>query len=165
MTALLALIPSKDWLYIGLIVALGVIGLHYHHKLIAEGIADQKVADDKATAALTIETSKQTAELKAKATMAEQAYDKEHQAIANQPPISPVRLCLNSHGSSPVVPKAGAIVAGTQSASAPAVGIQQVPQGSDSVGPVAGPDISGLLSILVGKADTVSAELREYQLR
>lgn len=166
MPALLALIPTKDWLYGGLIVLLIVFGIHEHHKILAEGIAEQKAADDKATAVLVANTTKQTAELQAKATMAEQAYDKEHQAILNQPPVQSVRLCLNAHPSNSVVPKTGGQVDGNQGIGATPVGVQQVPAGNSSGGSGAvGPDIAGLLNLLGARADEVSAELREDQSR
>ena len=50
MSALLALIPTKDWVYGILIIGLILLGLHEKTKFIAEGIAEQKAADDKATA-------------------------------------------------------------------------------------------------------------------
>lgn len=162
----LSLIPTKDWIYGSLIILLIILGLHYHHKVLAEGIAEQKAADDKATAVLTAQTAKQTAELQARATMAEQAYDKEHQAILDQPPVQPVRLCLNSHNSGPVVSKAGATNQGNATAGASTAGVQSVPSGDSSGGTgTAGPDISDLLNLLAQRADDTSAELREFQSR
>jgi hypothetical protein len=94
--------------------------------------------------------------------MAEQAYDKEHLAIANQPALEPVRLCLDSHARRVVLSAAGAPIAGNESASAATPGVQPVPSGDTSV---AGPDIGPLLRALAGRADQVSATLREYQAR
>src|ERR1700677_4174846 len=153
MPALLALIPTKDWLYGGLIVLLIVFGLHEHHKILAEGIAEQKAADDKASAVLVATTAKQTAELQAKATMAEQAYDKEVQSVANQPPVGAVRLCLDSHRSGGVVSKAGAAQSGASAASTAAGNIQSVPSGDTGGGERdEGVDIGPLLAALAGAA-------------
>lgn len=165
MPALLAMIPVKDWLYGGLIVLLIVCGIHVHHKLIAEGIAEQKAADDKAVAALTQQTAKQTAELQAKATMAEQAYAKELQSLNDQPSLQPVRLCLDSHSRGPVLSKGGAQVGGNQAAGASPGDVLSMPAGDSGGGDGAGPDISSLLGLLASRADELSAELREDQAR
>ena len=165
MPALLALIPTKDWLYGGLIVLLIVLGIHEHHKILAEGIAEQKAADDKATAVLVAASAKQTAELQAKATMAEQAYDKEVNSLTSLP-VPSVRLCIYPHAGSGVLSQAGTLKPGAQSTGAPAGNIQSVPSGNTgSGGGAAGPDIGGMLSILSLRADEVSAALREFQSR
>ena len=165
MSALFALIPIKDWLYGGAITLLIIFGLHYHHKVLAEGIAEQKAADDKASAALIQQTAKQTAELQAKATMAEQAYDKEHQAILDQPSLPTVRLCGNTHPGSSGMRQTSAPNPGVAAAGTPSGDLQPMPAGSDSVGPEQNPDISDLLSLLAQRADDISAQLREIQAR
>jgi hypothetical protein len=166
MPALLALIPSRDWFYGLAIIALIALGLHYHHKILAEGIAEQKAADDKASAVLVANTAKQTAELQARATMAEQAYDKEVQSVANQPSVGAVRLCLDSHRSGTVVSKTGAVVAGTQSAGTAAGNIQSMSAGDSSGGARdAGVDIGPLLAALAAAADREVAIDREFQSR
>lgn len=165
MGALLALIPSRDWLWAAALVALGLLGLHVHHKLLAEGIAEQQVADNKEKATLVAQTAKQTAELQAKATMAEQAYDKEHQAILDQPSLPAVRLCGNSHPRGTVVPAGSTAQQGNAAAGAAPGDLQSVSPGSNSVGDEQNPDISDLLSLLAQHADDLSAELREYQDR
>jgi hypothetical protein len=159
MTALLALIPGKDWLYGALIVGLIVFGLHEKAKFIAEGIAEQKAADDKATAVLVANTAKQTADLQARATMAEQAYDKEVNSLANLPAPS-VRLCVYPHPSGSLVSQTGTAQPGTQSAGSAAGGVQQMPPGNSG-----GRDIGGLLDLLAQRADDTNASLREFQSR
>jgi hypothetical protein len=165
MTALLGLLPLKDWVYSIIIVALIAFGVYEKHHLIAEGqqheLAALKLSSDK----LQKQTAKQTAELQARATMAEQAYDKEHQAILNQPSLPAVRLCGNAHRSSSIVSATGATQQGNAAASASSGDLQSVPAGSDSVGTEQNPDISSLLSLLAQRADDYSAELREYQAR
>ena len=165
MPALLALIPTKDWLYGGLIILLIVFGIHEHHKILAEGIAEQKAADDKATAVLVAASAKQTAELQAKATMAEQAYDKEVNSLTSLP-VPSVWLCVYPHAGSCVVSQAGAIKSGAQSAGTAAGNIQSVPSGNPGSGSgAAGPDIGGMLSALARAADRSDAALREFQSR
>ena len=165
MTALLALIPKKDLLYGGLIIILILLGFHIHNKLIAEGIAKQKAADDAAMAVLVANTTKQTAELQAKATMAEQAYDKEINTVDTLPAPS-VRLCVYPHASGSVVSQTGAAQPGAKSASASSGIVQSVPSGDPgSGGGVAGPDIGAMLSALSRAADRESAVVREFQTR
>ena len=165
MPALLTLISTKDWLYGGLIVLLIVLGIHEHHKILAEGIAEQKAADDKATAVLVAASAKQTAELQAKATMAEQAYDKEVNSLTSLP-VPSVRLCIYPHAGSGVVSQAGALKSGAQGAGAAAGNIQSVPSGNPGSGSgAAGPDIGQLLSALSAAADRESAVVREFQSR
>ena len=165
MPALLALIPTKDWLYGGLIILLIVFGIHEHHKILAEGIAEQKAADDKATAVLVAASAKQTAELQAKATMAEQAYDKEVNSLTSLP-VPSVRLCVYPHASGSVVSQTGAAQPGAKSASASSGIVQSVPSGDPgSGGGVAGPDIGAMLSALSRAADRESAVVREFQTR
>lgn len=165
MPALLALIPTKDKVYALLILGLIIFGFHLHHKILAEGIAEQKAADDKQTATLVAQTAKQTAELQAKATMAEQAYDKEHQAILDQPPLQSVRLCGNPHPRSTVVSTGSTAKQGNETAGTGTGDLQSVSQGDSGMGETAGPDISDLLSLLAQRADDYSAELREFQDR
>jgi len=168
MPALLAMVPLKDWLYCGLIVAILAGGLWYHHKLIDEGIADQRRADDIASATIMAKTAKETADLQARAMTAEQAYDKEradNQNYSDTHPVAPVRLCLSplAHGS--VVPQTGAAQSGNASAGSGSANVSNLSSGDNNNGPGSGPDISALLGLLAVKADDVSATLREYQTR
>jgi len=169
MTALLALIPTKDWLYCGAIVAILAGGVWYHHKVFDEGIANQIAVDARASKELKADTAKKTAELQVRATTAEQAYDKEHadnQNYRDSHPIEPIRLCLSATASYTLVPTSGAAHAGNESASAAAQNVHDLPSGNSSSGTgTAGPDISTLLGLLAAKGDDVSAELREFQNR
>ncbi len=165
MTALLALIPTKDKVWGVIIIALAIAGFHVHNKLIAEGIAKQKAADDAAMAVLVAHTTEQTAELQTKATMAEQAYDKEVNSVDTLPAPS-VRLCVYPHASGSVVSQTGAAQPGAKSASASSGIVQSVSSGDPgSGGGVAGPDIGAMLSALSRAADRESAVVREFQAR
>ena len=139
-------------------VLLGAFGVYTFHER-AVGKTDELAALQKSTEKLKQDTAKQTAELQAKATMAEQAYAKEQLLIANLPPVQPVRLCVNA-GRGAIMPAAGAAKPGGETASAAASGIQPMPAGD-----TAGPDIGPLLSQLAARADEVSAALRELQSR
>jgi len=165
MPALLALIPTKDWLWAGAVVLLIVFGLHEHHKILAEGIAEQKAADAQAAVILEKQTADKTAELQARATMAEQAYDKEVNSLSSVP-VPVVRLCVYPHSSGPVVSQAGGAQSGAQGASATAGNVQSVPSGNSGSGSgAAGRDIGPLLGALARAADRSDAALREYQSR
>src|SRR5271170_7102522 len=129
-------------------ILLGAFGIYTFH--------ERAIGKTAELTALKASSDKLTAELKAKASMAEQAYDKEHAANVNLPAVQPVRLCLNANsGPSPSAKKPG-----NASASALAASVQPVPSGN-----TAGPDIGPILSALAAKADEVSATLREYQAR
>src|SRR5271166_2882216 len=154
MGALLALIPSKDWFYGALIIALIALLVYELH----EGKVHELAALQASSAKLLQQTAAQTAELKARATMAEQAYDKEHNLLLNQPPLS-VRMCDHANSGS-VVPKAGTVKPGDAATGTSAGPIQPVPSGDSG-----GRDIGGLLSALAASADQVSATLREFQSR
>lgn len=156
MSALLALIPSRDWFYGALIVALGIALVYERH----EGKVHELAAIQASSQKLIAQTAAQTAELKAKATMAEQAYDKEVNSLGNVPPIN-VRVCRYA-GSGTVLSASGAGQSGATSTGAGTGSLQQVPAGDPSS---AGPDIGGMLSALAASADQVSATLREFQSR
>jgi hypothetical protein len=158
MGALLALVPSRDWFYGALIVALGALLIYERHV----GEVHELAAIQASSAKLVAQTAVQTAELKAKATMAEQAYDKEANSLANvaAQPAPVVRLC--QYGSHPIVPATGGAQPGNATPGAAAPSVQQVPPGNPSS---AGPDIGGMLVALGEAADRISAELREYQAR
>ena len=164
MGALLALIPGKDLVYGALIVTLIAFGAYERHHLIAEGQQHELAALKLSSDRLQKKTDQQTAELQAKATMAERAYDKEHALVANQP-IDSVRLCLSANRSR-VVSQAGTLKSGAQSAGAAAGNIQSMPSGDSGSGPgVSGPDVGQLLSALSAAADRESAVVREFQNR
>jgi len=160
MGALLALIPGKDLAYGAIIVALlaafGAYTIHERHIGAAHETAALKASSDK----LIAQTAKQTADLQARANMAEQAYEKEHLLVVNQP-VPVVRVCHNANSGS-VVSNAGPAKPGNEGAGPAAGSVQPMPSGDSSV---AGPDIGGMLSALAQRADEISATLREFQTR
>lgn len=158
-----ATLEAKVLLSITLVVILvSGFGVYTYHER-ALGKAAELTALKASSDKLQADTAKQTAELKARATMAEQAYDKERLSIANQPPSPAVRLCLDAN-SRPFVPSRASKVARNALESTSTAGVQPVPAGDSSSGQGrAGPDISKLLSALAARADQVSATLREFQ--
>ena len=160
MGALLALIPSKDLVYCAILLAViagfGAYTIHERHIGAAHETAALKASSDK----LIAQTAKQTADLQARANMAEQAYEKEQLLTVNQP-VPVVRVCHNANSGS-VVSNAGPAKPGNEGAGPAAGSVQPMPSGDSSV---AGPDIGGMLSALAQRADEISATLREFQTR
>lgn len=161
-------IPLKDIIYGTLIVALIMGGLWYHHKLIEEGIAQQQAQDASASAELALKTAEETAALQARAVQAEQSFDKErndNQTFRDSHPLDPVRLCLPTTASRIIVSQGGAAHPGNAGTGTAPADVPKVPAGDSSGGGGAGRDISDLLGLLASRADSVSAELREFQGR
>lgn len=160
-------IPIKDFIYLGLILAVIAGGAWYHHKLIAEGVAKQQAIDSAASAKLIAKTAEQTAELQARASQAEQAFDKErndNQNYRDSHPIEPVRLCLSTV-SRIIVSQGEQRHPGNAGAGASTPDVSKMPAGDSSGGGRPGPDIANLLDLLASRADSVSAVLREFQAR
>jgi len=163
MGAILSMIPGKDIVYgaiiLALLVAFGAYTIHERNM----GAAHEVAALAASSVKLQADTAKQTAELKARAVMAEQAYDKEHLLVVNQP-IDSVRLCLNSNRGK-ILPATGTVVAGNAAPGAGPGSVLQVPAGDSGSGQRLGPDIGPMLDALAAAADNVSATLREFQTR
>ena len=152
------------------VVAAGAVGAFwiYHHHVFVEGIHAQQVADQRASAKVVAEARAETKAAQAAADAAHAAYLQEmsHEALtAARHPLPAVRLCLDAYAGGPGVPEAGAAHPGNAGPGAPAGRVSQVPGANRPVRPRTGPDIAGLLELLAGRADQVSAVLREYQAR
>lgn len=168
-TELLGWTKLPQWALELLVIAAVAGGIFYwQHHLIEKGINEQKAADAAASKKIEEDTAKQTAELKARATTAEQAYDKEHadnQNYRDSHPIGPVRLCANN-ASRPIVPAGGSVNPRNEGTGSATANVPEVPGRDNRSGAAeAGPDISGLLGLLAAKADDVSGRLREFQKR
>ena len=140
----------------------------YHHHVYVEGIHAQQVADQRASAKLVAKARAETKAAQAQANAAHDAYLQEasHEAIAAaRHPLPAVRLCLNAHRGGFSLPEAGPAHAGNAGASTTTGGVPALPGANHPVRARRGPDISGLLELLAGRADQVSAVLREYQAR
>ena len=140
----------------------------YHHHVYVEGIHAQQVADQRASAKVVAQARAKTKAAQAAADAAHTAYLQEmsHEALtAARHPLPAVRLCLDAYAGGPGAPEAGAAHPGNAGPSAAAGRVSQVPGANRPVRPRTGPDIAGLLELLAGRADQVSAVLREYQAR
>ena len=152
------------------VVAAGAVGAFwiYHHHVYVEGIHAQQVADQKASAKAIAKARAETKAAEATAQAAHDAYLNEvahEQVLAARHPLPAVRLCLNAYPGGSGVPEAGSPYAGNAGASTGTRGVPQMPGADHPVRARRGPDISGLLELLAGRADQVSAVLREYQAR
>lgn len=168
--ALLAKLGIQQWVFELIVLVIVAGGIWYwQHERYEAGIAAQIAIDAAERAQLIKDNDKKTADLQAKATMAEQTYDKEHQSTVdygNDNPLQPIRLCLTTPKGGSHLPSSGSKNPGNVSTSTPATNLQPMPSGNSSSGPrAAGPDVSELLDLLAGKADDVSGVLREYQNR
>jgi hypothetical protein len=127
------------------------------------GSAAVRLEDAKALAVATAKAEAKTAALnlqlqdaideKAKSDAALAAY-----AAAN--PLEPVRLCLAPRST---VPGSQAVASHADSTASAPGDVQQVPSGDSGIRAGAGPDISGLLSVLADKADQLSDQTRGLQ--
>ena len=151
------------------LAALGGGIWYWQHHLIAEGIDQQKAADDAVSKPLIQQAKAETAELRVKATIAEQTHAKEISSLQNlidSHPNGAVQLCLDTHGSGSSVRASSAANSGASSTGTPAAGIQPMPDGNPPSGEGrAGPNIEPMLTALGAAADRVSAALREFQSR
>lgn len=159
-----------QWALELIVIAIVAGGIWYwQHSLIEKGVIEQRIADAAASNKLNADTAKQTANLQARATLAEQAYDKErqdHQVYLDSHPLQPVRLCISTAVGRALVSAASAPHSGNEGTGAAAPTLHDLPSGNSSGGAsAAGPDISPMLELLAGAADKVSAELREFQKR
>ena len=160
---------ATELIAVGAIAAAAVGGFWiYHHHVYVEGIHAQQVADQRASAKLVAKARAETKAAQAQANAAHDAYLQEvanEQVLAARHPLPAVRLCLNAHRGGFSLPEAGTAHPGNAGASAAAGGVPALPGANHRVRPRRGPDISGLLELLAGRADQVSAVLREYQAR
>lgn len=140
--------------------------LWYHHHVYETGVAAVRQQDAVALAAARATAEAETTKLTQQAEEAAHAHDQELsdlRAYRDSHPVQPVRLCFNANHSEPRVPAAAGSDASHGAAGARAADVQPVPAGDSGIRPGSGPDISGLLEALAGRADQVSAQLREYQ--
>jgi hypothetical protein len=152
---LLSLIPGRIWLEIaGAAILLGAFGWYTAH--------ERGIGKAHEVAVLAAQAAAQTKAAQAQADAAEHSHDSELTALAayrDAHPDSAVQLC-NAATSVPAAHSAGS---GNSTAGTTAGNVQSVPAGDSGVRPGAGPDIGGLLDLLAGRADEVSAQLRVYQ--
>jgi hypothetical protein len=164
-TAALESITSRKWLVELIVVVLvaGAVWWFCEH-LIHVGVQKQKDADAKAYAQLLIDKAKEEGRLQALADQAEHAHDEELTQLRTYRNSQPLHgsLRINCPAS---LPSAAGAHNGDDEARSAAAAIQSLPARSAGSSGPGSADVLHLLDILAGRADTVSATLREYQLR
>jgi hypothetical protein len=165
-TAALDFVSSRKWLVELIVLALvaGAVWWLCEH-LIAVGVQRQKDADAKAYAQLVIDNAKKEAVLQAKADQAEAGYEAEHSALESYRASQPLHggLCIDKGNRG--VPAAAGPHAGNEATGAGLATVQPLPTGDSAAIGQSDTDIRHMLDILAGRADQVSATLREYQFR
>ena len=160
MTALYARII----MYAALVLAIFTGGIALEHRLAAVRLQAVELKYSTELNQAQAKAAAETAELAAKASVAEINYEHEHDSLidyVNANPVGVVRLCNNPPAAS--VPKGTAAKSGTASAAPSPGAVQPVPSGDSGVRPVPGPDIGQLLNVLADRADEISAKARESQ--
>ena len=151
---MISLLLNKYVLGAVLVAALlaGCAFAYWHHGNVryTAGIAAQQAADAKSLVAYTKATE-------ARYTQATETYSAEIDHLRLHPIALPVtRLCLDV----PSSPVPGQIAGGPVSPGTPTADIQHLPAADHPIRPVPGPPIQDLLSLLAGRADDTSAQLR-----
>lgn len=167
-TAALDFIHGRKWIVeaIALAAIMGLVAW-WHHATFEAGIKHQKAEDDEATASLVHAAEVQTDFYKARAERAEGAHAQETIDNDRYRAANPLHggLCQPAYGWQGHLPDVTATHAGNAGASPGPAAIQPVPAGDTESGGRANPDIRHLLDLLAGRADEVSATLREFQAR
>jgi hypothetical protein len=130
---------------------------------VQHGASSVRLEDAKAVAKATAKANAETAKLNDQLQGALNAKAQSDAALAAYNaanPLEPVRLCL---APARALPGAQTAARGANS-TAPAAGdVQPLPSGDSGLRTGAGPDVSGLLSVLAGKADALSDQTRALQ--
>jgi hypothetical protein len=164
-TAALDAITSRKWLMELIVAALVALAVWWFcEHLISVGVQKQKDADAKAYAQLVIAKAKEEGRLQALADKAEHAHDEELTQLRTYRDSQPLHGSLRIHCPASVS-SAASTDRGDDEARSAAAAIQSLPAGSTGASGPGSADVLHLLDILAGRADTVSATLREYQLR
>lgn len=162
MLAFLRLVPLKDWLYAGIIALLLIaFGAYTKHER-SVGAARILSADAAALVRATEKTAAESQRLKEIADTAEHTHDQEIADLRLYRATHPVHVgvCHAAGNNQPSVPSTAPPNDGNASPSPSSGDVLPVPAGDSGE-----QDIGGLLDVLAGKADAVSAQLREYQSR
>lgn len=164
------MIPIPRRLLLELVGAAALIGVlwWWHHATYEKGIARQRAEDQVEIDRLTRAAEKETARLQGVADAAEKARHDEHDALTAYRLAQPLHgsLCQPSpdHGRR-YLPDASTAHRGNEAASAPAADLQPVPARDPEPSGSRDADVRHLLDVLAGRADEVSATLREFQAR
>jgi hypothetical protein len=157
---MLGLIPWRLWAYGAAVGAIIGTAIWWHHTTYQAGYKAATAKYEQLYQAAKDQADAETARLRENAHNAEVAHAQEISDLRAYRLAHPVvvRLCGKPSGGG--VPQAGTAVAGNDGTGTASGDVLEVPAGDSG-----GRDIGGMLDLLAGKADAVSAELREYQAR
>lgn len=162
----LEFIHARKWLVELILVAVVVAGLWWFcHHLIQVGVQRQRDDDARELVKLQHDADVESGRLQGIADAAHKAQEQEHADNLDYRRTHPLHggLCLNQGRSH--LPEAGATDASHAGTGTAAGDLLALPAGDPQLGGHGEPDIRHLLDVLNGKADDVSATLREYQSR
>jgi hypothetical protein len=167
-TAALAAIHARKWI-VELVLLLAIAGgvWWFCHHLIDVGVQQQKDADAAAYAKLQRTADRETGRLQGVADAAEKARAQEASELDRYRLEHPLHGGLCQPRKLPAA--AGAEAPGANgrdaTASASAGDLQPLSPGDPGAGGSGEPDVRHLLDVLAGRADLLSAGLREYKAR
>jgi hypothetical protein len=166
-TETLAFIHARRWI-VELIIAAAITGavVWYCTHLVNVGVQKQKDVDARALAEWQHNADLEAGRKQGRADAANEAREKELTDLRKYRAEHPLHggLCLNRAPSAAVPAVAGAL---SSDAPADAGGgdLLEVPSGDPRAGGPPDPDVRHLLDVLAGRADILSASLREYKAR
>jgi hypothetical protein len=167
-TGVLEFIHARKWL-VELVLLLALAGgvWWFCQHLIDVGVQRQKDDDAKAYAELQRKADLETGRLQGVADAAEKARAQEHADDDQYRRDHPLHggLCLARQLPATASAQTGAAHVGDEAAGTGAADLQRVSPGDPGVGGQGDPDVRHLLDVLAGRADFLSATLREFQAR
>ena len=167
-TGALELLHARKWL-VELLVLLAIVGgvWWFCAHLIDVGVQRQKDADAAAYAKLQRDADLETGRLKGRAEAAEKARDQEISDGRRYRSEHPLHggLCQPRQLPATTVAQGAAAELGDDQARPAAGDFQPVPAGDIRPGGRGDTDVRHLFDVLAGRADMVSADLREYKAR
>jgi hypothetical protein len=166
-SAALEFVHARKWLVELLLLGVIVVGVVlFCRHLIQVGVERQRAEDERAYRQLQLDAAIESGRLKGIAEKASHEHDEELQTLREYRVQHPLHggLCLDD-GRKSRLPNAGTAESGDAGRSSSAESLQPVSSGDSQPSGQSDPDIRGMLDALAGRADRVSAQLREFQAR
>jgi len=167
-TAILAFIHARHLLVWLVATAIVVTGIAYWHHATFKAEMERVRAEDRAALAKAQQKADlETSRLKGIADAAEKVRNEEHDQLVAYRTAQPLhgQLCTQPRNSLASVPAIADTVILHAGPSAATANLQPVPTGDSAASGRADPDVRHLLDVFAGRADEVSATLREFQSR
>lgn len=167
-TAILAFIHARKWIVELIVAALVVAAIAWwHHSAVEQGMKRVRDEDRAAMLQAKEDADRETSRLKGIADAAETSRAQEQAELDTYRRLDPLHggLCKPESHRDARVPEARPVDSGHAGSSASAPDLQPVPTRDPEASGRADPDVRHLLDVLAGRADEVSATLREFQAR